>query len=57
MFFKIGVFKIFANFTGRDTCEISEVFKITFFYRTPPVAVSVKTKTCLILLTIPSQNA
>ena len=57
MFFKIGVFKIFANITGRDTCEISEVFKITFFYRTPPVAVSVKTKTCLILLTIPSQNA
>ena len=65
LFFKIGVLKNFANFTGEHlcwslfltkfftdvikntptqvfSCEISKIFKITFFHRTPPVAASVK---------------
>ena len=33
VFYKIGALKNFANFTG-----ICEIFKNTFFHRTPPVA-------------------
>ena len=51
-FFKIGVLKNFANFTGKHlcwsllliklfSCEFFELFKSIFFYRTPPVAASV----------------
>ena len=35
--------------TGVFLCEICEIFKNTFFYRTPPVAASVKD--CIIFLT------
>ena len=65
LFFKIGVLKNFANFTGEHlcwslfltkfftdfikntptqvfSCEICKIFKNTSFYRTPPVAASVK---------------
>ena len=54
MFFKIAIFKNFAIFTGkvlrrclRETptqvfsCEYCEIFNNSFFYRTPPVAVSI----------------
>ena len=56
IFFKLGVLKNFASFTGKHlcwsqlyleetpkqllSCEICEIFKNPFFYRTPPVAVS-----------------
>ena len=57
MFFKIGAFKNFVNFTEKQrprglqpflkktptqvfSCEICEIFKNTFFYRTPPAAAS-----------------
>ena len=42
MFFKIGVLRNFWNFTGKHlqtcNCQICEILKNTFFYRTPPVA-------------------
>ena len=49
MFFKVGVLKIFTNFTKKTPAleyllicwEIWEIFKNTFFSRTPPVAASV----------------
>ena len=47
MFFKIGIPKNFANFMGKYLTPtqvfpyvIYELFKNTFFYRTPPVAAS-----------------
>ena len=67
MFFKIGILKSFANFTGRHlcwrlflknlqteglqlhkkktptqvfSCEVCEIYKNTFSYRTPPVTAS-----------------
>ena len=56
IFFKIGVLKIFAIFTGKHLCWslflikrdsntgvfpwILQIFKNSFFYRTPPVAAS-----------------
>ena len=58
IFFKIAVFKNFANLTEKIcvglsfttllkkaptqvlSCEICEILKNTFFYRTPPMAVS-----------------
>ena len=39
MFFKIGVLKNFANFTGRHLGW--SLFLIKFFYRIPPVAASI----------------
>ena len=64
VFFKIGVLKNFANFTGKHlcwslllielqawrsketptqvfSCKICDIFKSTFFYRTPSVAASI----------------
>ena len=57
MFCKKGVLKNFAKVTGKQdsdkkekkkeilaqvfSCEFCEIFKNTFFYRTPPVAASV----------------
>ena len=50
MFFKTGVLKNFADFTGKHLCwtptqafccEICEIFKNTYFCRTPPVPASV----------------
>ena len=52
MFFQMGVFKNLAIFKGKKglqlylkrdstqvfSCEYCEIFKNTFFYRTPPVA-------------------
>ena len=40
MFGKKGVLKNFENFTGKYLCQIWEIFKNTFFYRTPPVDAS-----------------
>ena len=50
MFFKIGILKNVANFTGKHLfkerltqalpCKILEIFKNIFFYRTPPVTAS-----------------
>ena len=49
MFFKIGVLKSFAIFTGKHqflesplefSYEYCGIFKNTFFYRTPPAAAS-----------------
>ena len=42
MFFKIGVSKNFAIFTGKQvfSCEYCEILKIAFFYRTSPMAAS-----------------
>ena len=42
MFFKIGVPKNFSNFAGKQvfSCEICEIFKNLFIYRTPLVAAS-----------------
>ena len=44
MFFKIGVLRNYSHFTGKRlqtyNCEICEILKNTFFYRTPPVAAS-----------------
>ena len=37
VFYKIGVLKNFEKFTGK----FCEIFKNTFFHRTPPVATSV----------------
>ena len=41
IFFKIDFPKNLANFTENTSCETCEIFKNTFFYRTPPVAVSI----------------
>ena len=38
VFFKTGVLKTFAIFTGKHLCEYCESFKNGFFYRTCPVA-------------------
>ena len=44
MFFQIGVLRNYSHFTGKRlqtcNCEICEILKNTFFYRTPPVAAS-----------------
>ena len=49
VFYKKGVFKNFTKFTGKHlcqtlaqvfSCKFYEIFKIIFFYRTPPVATS-----------------
>ena len=43
MFFKIGVPKNFANFTGKHLCWslfLTKLLTFPFFYRTPPVTAS-----------------
>ena len=63
MFFKRAVLRNFANYSGQHVCwslllikktptqvfsfEICEIFKNTFFYRTPPVNASVLLNTAL----------
>ena len=53
MFFKMGVLKIFANFTKKHPCwslfliKLQALFKNIFFYRAPPVA-------AFVCLTFPS---
>ena len=57
MFFKIGILKNFTTFNGKlqqdrefntptqvFSCEYCQIFKNSFFYRTPPVAASVSYK-------------